>query len=212
MSGRRVVEFRALGRVGGPAYANRRGFAARTPVAGWNREVATMTKTILLVDPDPLSVASLRKILARTGHRVQLALDGRTALREFERLRPDLVLLQDRLPVLDGLEACRRMKQVPGSEHLAVVILTAPRSHDVLFETGCDAYIEKPFERDELLATLRETMAHASAQLPPRVEDLASDGRVDLPLVLYTPELTEEDVDLAFARALVDAPRPGAAA
>ena len=172
-----------------------------------------MIKTILLVDPDPQSVASLRKILARTGHSVQLALDGRSAVRDFERQRPDLVLLQDRLPVLDGLETCRRMKQIPGAEHIAVVILTSPRRHDALFETGCDAYIEKPFERDELLETVRELIALGGA-LPGRPEELANEGRIDLPPMLHAPELTEEDVDLAFARVLADAsvPRPEAAA
>jgi DNA-binding response OmpR family regulator len=169
-----------------------------------------MIKTILLVDPDPQSVASLRKILARAGHRVQLALDGRTAVKDFERLRPDLVLMQDRLPVFDGLEACRRMKQISGAEHLAVALLTAPRSHEILLETGCDAYIEKPFEHDELFETVRELIARGSAL--PHPQELATEGRIDLPILPNTPELTEEDVDLAFARALVGAPSAGASA
>jgi len=169
-----------------------------------------MIKTILLVDPDPLSIASIRKTLARTGLRVQLVLDGRSAVSEFRRLRPELVLLQDRLPVLDGLEACRRMKQTPGSEHLAVAILTSPRGHEVLLETGCDAYIEKPFEPDELLDMVRELISRETGLA--RAEDLASLGRIDLPAPHDVPspslgplELTEEDLDLHLARVLVDA-------
>src|SRR3972149_1588410 len=115
-----------------------------------------MVKTILLVDPDPLSIGRIRKVLGRAGLRVQLALDGRSGLAEFRRLRPDLTLVQDVLPVMDGLEACRRMKGLPDVADRPVVIVTAPRNHKVLLETGCDAYIEKPYQDGELLEVVRE--------------------------------------------------------
>jgi len=132
-----------------------------------------MVKTILLIDSDPRSIPRIRRVLGREGLRVQLALDGRSGVNEFRQLRPELTLIQDRLPVMDGLEACRRMKQLPGSSGRPIVILTAPRSHEVLFETGCDAYIEKPFEDAELLEVVRVLLSRADE---PRAE-----SQIDLP-------------------------------
>jgi len=147
-----------------------------------------MVKTILLIDPDPRSIPRIRRVLGREGLRVQLALDGRSGVDEFRRLRPDVTLIQDRLPVMDGLEACRRMKQLPGVAVRPVVILTSPRSHDVLFETGCDAYIEKPFEEDELIEVVRTLLSRGEGisegtpcDLPARSPEIdPSEGPVEL--------------------------------
>ena len=159
-----------------------------------------MVKTILLVDSDPLSIGHIRKVLGRAGLRVQLALDGRTGVAEFRRLRPDVTLVQDVLPVTDGLESCRRMKDVPGAADRPVAILTGPRSHAVLLETGCDAYIGKPFEDGELLEMVRELLS--------RADDPALTGAIDLParelaLPAIPLELTEDDLERHLEQVLV---------
>lgn len=161
-----------------------------------------MVKTILLVDADPLSIGRIRKVLGRAGLRVQLALDGRTGVAEFRRLRPDLTLVQDVLAVSDGLESCRRMKALPGGGDRPVAILTAPRNHAVLLETGCDAYIAKPFEDSELLEVVRELLF--------RADDPALCGAIDLPACapeIARPaiplELTEDDLERHLEQVLV---------
>jgi DNA-binding response OmpR family regulator len=163
-----------------------------------------MIKTILLVDPDPRSIGPIRKIVGRAGFRVQLALDGRSGVLEFERLRPDLTLIQDVLPVMDGLEACRRMKAVHAAAERPVAIVTAPRSHEQLLETGCDAYIVKPFADGELLDLVRELLNRADDLSTKETIDLPADGVGELPILF---DLTEHDLEEHLARVLVDSRR-----
>src|SRR3989304_5942309 len=72
-------------------------------------------KTVLLVEDEAAIVAVVRRYLERDGYRVMVASDGQRAVDEFQRLRPDLVLLDLMLPGLDGWEVCRRIRQQGGT-------------------------------------------------------------------------------------------------
>jgi two-component system response regulator MprA len=111
---------------------------------------------ILVVDDEPGIRAVLASSLEFEGYSVRTAPDGRAALAEVEKARPDLVLLDVLMPGLDGLTACRRLRaQDP---RLPVLMLTArdlTGDRVAGLDAGADDYLAKPFELDELLARVR---------------------------------------------------------
>src|SRR3972149_1420947 len=118
-------------------------------------------KTVLLVEDEAAIVDVVRRYLERDGYRVMVASDGQRAVDEFQRLRPDLVLLDLMLPGLDGWEVCRRIRQ-DGST--PVIMLTArDEEADKLIglELGADDYITKPFSPREVVARVRAVLRRA---------------------------------------------------
>jgi len=111
---------------------------------------------ILVVDDEPGIRTVLASSLEFEGYAVRTAADGRAALTEVERARPDLVLLDILMPGLDGLTACRRLRAA--DPHLPVLMLTArdlTGDRVAGLDAGADDYLAKPFELDELLARVR---------------------------------------------------------
>jgi two-component system alkaline phosphatase synthesis response regulator PhoP len=126
----------------------------------------------VLVVEDERDVAELiRYTLDREGFEVVVATNGADALREARDSRPDLVLLDLMLPLVNGWELCRRLKQDPATGALPVIMLTA-RSEEgdkVLgFELGADDYVTKPFSTRELVARVRAVVRRAR---PPEAEE-----------------------------------------
>jgi two-component system alkaline phosphatase synthesis response regulator PhoP len=141
---------------------------ARRPGAGSGRRPAAR----ILIAEDERDVAELiRYTLDREGFEVVVATNGADALREARDSRPDLVLLDLMLPLVNGWELCRRLKQDPATRALPVIMLTA-RSEEgdkVLgFELGADDYVTKPFSTRELVARVRAVVRRAR---PPEAEE-----------------------------------------
>lgn len=118
---------------------------------------------VLVVEDD----ASIREIiglaLASAGHEPILASDGAAALALLGREEVDLVLLDVRMPGMDGAEFARRYR-AETTEPAPIVVLTAAR--DVTLaraELGASRYLEKPFDLEELLATIDEVAGSAAA-------------------------------------------------
>jgi DNA-binding response OmpR family regulator len=135
----------------------------------------TADSRVLLIEDDEDIAFGIRVVLARSGFEVAGAPDGRTGLRAFHRLRPDLVILDIGLPVLDGwavLERIRDLSDVP------VLILTAhgQESEKVRgLHGGADDYITKPFGNAELAARVATLLRRPRASRPDEVYD---DGSV----------------------------------
>ncbi len=116
---------------------------------------------ILLVEDNEMNRDMLSRRLIRRGYEVILATDGQEGLDAAVRDSPDLILMDMGLPVIDGWEATRRLKQSPLTSKIPVVALTAHALSDDREKTsqaGCDAYETKPVDLPRLLATIERLL------------------------------------------------------
>jgi two-component system, cell cycle response regulator DivK len=128
-----------------------------------------MTKRILVVEDQEDNRRIIRDLLASAGYELIEAADGEAGVRLAETERPDLILMDIQLPVLDGYEATRRIKQNPELRAIPIIVVTSyALSGDDVKATaaGCDAYVAKPFSPRQLLAKIREFLAETDGQAP----------------------------------------------
>ncbi|HET6489070.1 MAG TPA: sigma 54-interacting transcriptional regulator [Syntrophales bacterium] len=117
---------------------------------------------LLVVDDDPGARQTLSALLSREGYETRCAADGRTALMFAEADPPGLILLDVRLPDLDGFEVCRRLKGSERTGRIPVVFLSSlddPGDKIRGFESGAVDYITKPFQAGEVLARVETHLA-----------------------------------------------------
>ena len=113
---------------------------------------------VLVVEDEPSISEPLSFMLRREGFEVTVAETGPSALTEFDRVGPDLVLLDLMLPGMPGTEVCRTLRQ---RSHVPVIMLTARDSEIdkvVGLELGADDYVTKPFSSRELVARIRAVL------------------------------------------------------
>jgi DNA-binding response OmpR family regulator len=113
---------------------------------------------ILVVDDEADLAAILANRLRRAGYAVSVAADGLEALEMIRREPPALVLLDIRMPRLDGLETLRRIRGESATARLPVIVMTAnadPADRARALECGADECLAKPFETAEMLARIR---------------------------------------------------------
>jgi signal transduction histidine kinase/DNA-binding response OmpR family regulator len=118
----------------------------------------TKSPKILVADDQLENRDWLMKLLTVVGFSVQGANDGEAAIRRWQEWNPELILMDLHMPVMDGLEATRRIKGDPRGKETAIVILTASAmDHDrkVASESGADDFLAKPCQEDELFEKMR---------------------------------------------------------
>ncbi|HTR80076.1 MAG TPA: response regulator [Bacteroidota bacterium] len=113
--------------------------------------------TILLVEDNDVNRDMMVRRLQRRGYTVVPAIDGQQGVDLARSEKPDLILMDMSLPVLDGWEATRRLKGDPETKHIPVIGLTAHAmmgDKDQALNAGCDDYATKPVEFDKLIESI----------------------------------------------------------
>jgi DNA-binding response OmpR family regulator len=140
-----------------------------------------MSARILVAEDDPKQANLVRVYLERDGHSVLLVGDGRTALEQARSRRPDLVVLDVMMPLVDGMDVCRILRS---ESKVPILLLTARSTEDDLLlglDVGADDYITKPYSPRELTARVRALLRRAGTvtagnQKVLRVGELEIDG------------------------------------
>jgi signal transduction histidine kinase len=158
--------------------------------------VADFSATILNVNDDDATRYLSTRTLKMAGYQVLEASTGEEALLLAERERPDVVVLDVKLPDISGFEVCKRLRSRPETASIAVMHTSAtfvtPEKKVRGLEGGADAYLTEPFEGEELIATVRSLlrMRRAEQELRKRTEFLQeADRRKDLFLAMLAHEL-----------------------
>jgi len=118
-----------------------------------------MTKCILVVEDQEDNRQILRDLLATTDYQVVEAADGQEALTAVAKQRPDLILMDIQLPVLDGYEATRRIKADPALSSIPIIAVTSyalTGDEAKARAAGCDDFVPKPYSPRQLLAKIRQ--------------------------------------------------------
>ena len=112
-------------------------------------------EAVLVVDDNPVNVRLLRMLLGEAGYEVREAADAEQAMAVLRDFRPRMILMDVRLPGLDGLELTRRLKADPATRDVVIVGVTACAADgdaERVLAAGCDGYVAKPIDIHELLA------------------------------------------------------------
>ena len=120
-----------------------------------------MSKKILVVEDTEDNRQILRDLLGMAGYDMVEANDGAEGVAKATEHRPDLILMDIQMPVMDGYEATRRIKADPDLRRIPVVAVTSyalSGDEEKTRAAGCDAYIAKPFSPRHLLATVRSLL------------------------------------------------------
>ncbi len=138
----------------------------------WTPAARDHRPLVLVVDDEESYRQALAAGLAREGFAVEVAPDGHEALRQFHRIRPDIVLLDVMLPDQSGVELCQRMRALAP---VPIIMVTARDSEvDVVLglELGASDYVAKPFRLRELVARMRAVLRRGATVTAPRDEVL----------------------------------------
>jgi two-component system, cell cycle response regulator DivK len=121
-----------------------------------------MTKRILVVEDHEDNRQILRDLLASVGYEMLEAEDGERGVAAASAERPDLILMDIQLPILDGYEATRRIKADPALRSIPIIVVTSyalSGDEDKARAAGCDAYVAKPYSPRQLLARIHEFLS-----------------------------------------------------
>jgi CheY-like chemotaxis protein len=119
---------------------------------------------ILIVEDNEMNRDMLSRRLARRGYQIVIAVDGGEGISAATAERPDLILMDMSLPVVDGWEATRRLKAEPQTRAIPVIGLTAHAmagDREKVLEAGCDDYDTKPVELPRLLEKIEALLGRA---------------------------------------------------
>ena len=121
-----------------------------------------MSRHILVVEDQEDSRQILRDLLGNAGYELTEAENGEEAIAAVAQRRPDLILMDIQMPVLDGYEATRRIKADPALKDVPIIVVTSyawSGDENKALAAGCDGYVSKPSSPRELLAKVRAYLA-----------------------------------------------------
>lgn len=121
-----------------------------------------MGKVILIVEDDPKIIKLTRDILAVSGYATLEATDGKQGVALAKDKKPDLILMDIQLPIMDGLEAIKILKSDAETKDIPIIALTAyamKGDEEKMYDAGCEEYMTKPFEISTLLKKVAEYLS-----------------------------------------------------
>ena len=161
-----------------------------------------MGKTVLIVDDEKNIVDILSFNLKKEGYEITAAYDGEAALVKYSQNKPDLILLDVMLPLLDGFDVCR---QIRANDKITPIIMLTAREEEtdkVLgLDIGADDYITKPFSLRELQARVKANIRRSGAQSGEQSADrpdgfVINKERYDVYIEGESAELTQREFEL----------------
>ncbi len=126
-----------------------------------------MSKTVLLVDDSVTQSFHLKLALVRAGFKVVTAADGRSALKHLDSESVDVVLADVIMPMMDGYELCRQIKDSPKHGKLPVILMSAlGETHDQYWRqhAGADLYVAKTADASKLIKAIEDLLAGKPVQ------------------------------------------------
>lgn len=138
-----------------------------------------MTK-ILIVEDEESVIDPLELLLSKEGFTIETARDGREALEKFEKVLPDLVLLDLMIPIISGTEVCR---QIRAKSQVPIIMLTAKDTEVdkvVGLELGADDYIVKPYSKAELVARIKAVLRRQGGEATSEVSGVITAGPISI--------------------------------
>ena len=138
-----------------------------------------MTK-ILIVEDEESVIDPLELLLSKEGFTIETARDGREALEKFEKVLPDLVLLDLMIPIISGTEVCR---QIRAKSQVPIIMLTAKDTEVdkvVGLELGADDYIVKPYSKAELVARIKAVLRRQGSEVTSEISGVITAGPISI--------------------------------
>ena len=121
-----------------------------------------MAKVILIVEDEQKNLKLIRDLLQKFGYTTIEATDGKQGVELAKTRRPDLILMDVQMPVMDGLEATRILKADATTKNIPIVVLTSyamKGDKERILEAGCNEYLSKPIDIRELLKTVSKYLS-----------------------------------------------------
>ncbi len=122
-----------------------------------------MGKLILIADDEVDIIRVIKYRIIKQGYKVIMANNGQEAVDQARQHHPDLIIMDFRMPVLNGLEATKIIKADDKLKHVPVILLTASSatvSADMVRQAGVAQLVHKPFEADELMGTIQQLLGN----------------------------------------------------
>jgi CheY-like chemotaxis protein len=116
-------------------------------------------KTALIVEDNEVNLALTRDILLELGMKTIEAGSAEDGIRMARETAPDIIIMDYKLPAMNGFEATRVLKDDSATKHIPIMILTASaftKDRKKAFEAGCDAFLIKPINIDEFIGTMKD--------------------------------------------------------
>ncbi len=125
-----------------------------------------MSKAILIVDDEPTNVKLLHVVLQKNGYTTLEATDGKQGVEMVRSQKPDVIIMDKNMPVMDGIEATQILKKDESTKHIPIIFVTSSAmkgDREEILQTGCDEYMSKPIDIYKVLEIVAQ---YANAQHP----------------------------------------------
>ncbi len=151
-------------------------------------------RKILVVDDEPQIVRVLKGYLENAGFRVISSMDGKNALAIFTKENPEFIILDLNLPGMDGLEICRRIREVSNAPILMLTARSEEADKIVGLELGADDYIVKPFSPREIVARVRTILRRVYSDKS--ISETIQAGGLFIDIEKHIVRLSDREIDL----------------